>query len=264
MKRKNCNVSCNYRIACGFTLIELLVVIAVIALLMAILIPALSKAKTIARRMTCKSNLRQIVFAWQLYFDINDGAFYYGINSNHVFGGWKGTGGFDVARPLNKFVGLSPRIENEGDAKVFRCPSDRGGIFGIPAEELAYQYFGNSYQTNIVLIGPTKIGMAPPGPIADLFDAINKRIDTLNLNSITDDWSNVLLVGDNNWVQEWHPLMPPAKTWHNRPLCYNMAFLDGHANFVKIRKGLFVTDKYTIVPFTELYDMIYALQEEVK
>ena len=51
----------------GFTLIELLVVIAVIAILMALLFPALRKAREAARRAVCMSNLRQLQIAWQTY-----------------------------------------------------------------------------------------------------------------------------------------------------------------------------------------------------
>ena len=56
----------------GFTLIELLVVIAIIALLLAILMPALGKAKTIAQEVVCKSNLHQYFLATELYANEND------------------------------------------------------------------------------------------------------------------------------------------------------------------------------------------------
>lgn len=59
----------------GFTLIELLVVIAIIALLMSILMPALSRARKQARGVVCQSNLKQWGTIWAMYTDENNGMF---------------------------------------------------------------------------------------------------------------------------------------------------------------------------------------------
>ena len=63
----------------GFTLIELLVVIAIIAILMAILFPALRAAQEQGRRIVCLSNLKQLTMGWMNYADDND---------DKICGGW--------------------------------------------------------------------------------------------------------------------------------------------------------------------------------
>jgi prepilin-type N-terminal cleavage/methylation domain-containing protein/prepilin-type processing-associated H-X9-DG protein len=59
----------------AFTLIELLVVIAIIAILAALLLPALSRSKRSARRITCASQLKQQFIAWRLYLDDHESRF---------------------------------------------------------------------------------------------------------------------------------------------------------------------------------------------
>jgi prepilin-type N-terminal cleavage/methylation domain-containing protein len=259
----------------GFTLIELLVVIAVIALLLAILLPALRKAKTITKRVTCQNNLRQIALAWNMYLDDNDGRFYQGTNVNVEYGGWGGTVSQGIVdrppRPLNSYfslpVDLPDDIEIENDAKIFCCPADRGGVPGPALREKAYHYLGTSYQTNIFLIGQNSCGTFSQKTQA-LDAEISNRLRDLNRNRVSNP-SRLLLIGDYGWINQWTPQSPPRwwdewkelAEWHGRADCHNMAFLDSHAKFLNIRKGFYVTDEYTVVPFEELFGLARQIQE---
>ena len=66
----------------GFTLIELLVVIAIIAILAAMLLPALSKSKEMGKRTVCKNNERQIILTMHMYAGEFEGKFPSGIRDN--------------------------------------------------------------------------------------------------------------------------------------------------------------------------------------
>jgi prepilin-type N-terminal cleavage/methylation domain-containing protein len=245
----------------AFTLIELLIVIAIISLLMAILMPAINKIRISAKKLFCQNNLRQITIAWDRFLSDNNESFLQGVNTNHDFGGWVGYGGFALERPLNPYFDLPSEIETDDVAEVFRCPSDKGGIFGLPPDELAYDYFGNSYQTNIFLVGPDRVGV-PYDDRKELHDEINKRLKGLKRVNVSNS-AYLVLVGDNNWLQEWEPLMPESIVWHGKEEYHNIAFLDCHVDFIEIRKGLYVTDEYSILPFKSLYNLAREVQEEV-
>ena len=98
----------------GFTLIELLVVIATIGILAALLIPALVGAKERARRVSCKSSIRQFALAVHMYGDENDqqlptGASNKGTNDDHL--------------PVLSTVTSNAIVEYGGSERVANCPS---------------------------------------------------------------------------------------------------------------------------------------------
>jgi prepilin-type N-terminal cleavage/methylation domain-containing protein len=96
----------------GFTLIELLVVMAIIAILTAMLMPALTRAKEAGRATACLSNLRQIGVAFQLYVQDNN-------NRLPVMRDKSLTSSNELPSPdvvLSNYV---------GNVNVMRCPSDK-------------------------------------------------------------------------------------------------------------------------------------------
>jgi prepilin-type N-terminal cleavage/methylation domain-containing protein len=249
----------------GFTLIELLVVIAIIALLVAVFLPALGKARVVARRLTCAAHLRNIAVAWNAYLGDNNGRFYQAVNANLNFGGWPGMRDW-WPRPLNPYVGLSDANNvTAQEARVFACPADRGGIPGGLLYEKAFDVHGTSYQTNIYLIGQNSC-WSWTSQTAELDAKIAERLTDLSLGKVTRNHSRLLLVGDYGWINQWKPTPHPAREkelaeWHGKADHHSMAFLDGHTEFREIRKGYYILpDEYYVLPFEDLFDLAGKVQ----
>jgi len=107
----------------GFTLIELLVVIAIIALLMAILLPALTRAREQGKRAACTHNLKGLVLAWLMYIDDNDG---YLVKGNAGDDGWvRLLGTLPNEKPVEEQLDAVRKgllFEYAKMTKLYRCP----------------------------------------------------------------------------------------------------------------------------------------------
>lgn len=242
----------------AFTLVELLVVIAIIALLVSMLMPALSKAKASAQKVVCASNIKDIGIAWQLYGEDFNGYLYKNCNVNMPaisvkqarfnYGGRESTlTGLNKPilcdRPLNEYMGYDVRVSSSEAIDVFKCPSDRGKImitFGSGEIQLpltqggsCYDSYGNSYFGNIFMFDiAVPPSLNPASYKTWLAKKMNKhlKVDTLH------GPSEVLFLGDAPWAWQWDPKMPEEPSWHQMEGFQNMLYLDGHVAFVKINK----------------------------
>ena len=226
------------RAARGFTLIELMVVISIIAMLIAILLPALSKARGLAQSAACLNNLRQLQTCWLMYANDHDGTLppnlsIYDLTTGEPFPGldlrltWcPGNVRKDVNTANIERGYLFPY--NRSTA-IYHCPADKARVAGSNVRHtrsynMSQSISGISYGGVLAQVIPSfqKLTQIKNPEPANLFVFID-----VHENQITDSLFGIPLPGDP-YDGIWFDL--PGNR-HNDGC--NLSFADGHVDHWK-------------------------------
>jgi prepilin-type N-terminal cleavage/methylation domain-containing protein/prepilin-type processing-associated H-X9-DG protein len=204
----------------GFTLIELLVVIAIIAILMAVLMPALNRAREQGKRAVCLNNLRELGYAWVMYADDNEGKI---VNSDVSYPGTLGVTTWWVHWPVN---GLDSSVE------LWEAAIKKGQLWPYTKSIKLYKCPNAAKQRRLTYtIADSMNGYCG-------WDSYTPSLKIRNINQIRRPTERMVFLGEDpvtpgTWgvlysVEAWYD--PPPKLHSNGT---TFGFADGHSEYWK-------------------------------
>jgi len=232
----------------GFTLIELLVVIAIIAILAAMLLPALTRAKLKAQGIQCMNNNRQMAMAWRMYTEDNRDTLPYASGdattmANDPAAWCTGNLNFDANNRSNWDVTtdimkspLWPYCGN--NAGIWKCPADKSsvtvnGVAKPRVRSIAMNLFLGGFHGQITSSGVNFLlylkysQLVKPGPTS-IFVFIDEREDAINWGNFETD-----MTGYDPYGPGLYKLSDLPASYHGN--AGGLSFADGHAEIHRWR-----------------------------
>jgi len=259
--------TCGFRTGSrAFTLVELLVVIAVIAILATLLTAALSEAKSKGHSIACLNHERQLIVAWHIYADENEGrvAKNYGISrtletiADGTYQNWVNNVLDWSSDPMNTNKALlfagGIGLYLSGQAEVYRCPADRA--VSEAQQALGWHSRVRSYSMN-AMVGDagefTTDGFNTNNPAYQQFFAFTEIPRPSDIFVFIEEHPDSLRDGyflNNAATYQWTDL--PA-SYHSGGA--NLVYADGHAEYQRWKVG-----STRVPPQPLAFDPGYTLQ----